>query len=144
MKITTKQYIDNQLKWVRRLQKEKDRHVVFEGKLRESEVTAIREAVRVYNEQNNEWKAGSNEWRAQSRDQTANYPTKDEMKNNNMAYDQRINEVNKRLDTVAAFMERSQGKGTGMNSLWVIGIAAILMLCAVGSMILSVMTYFKK
>jgi hypothetical protein len=64
MKISTKQYVDNQIGWVKELMEEKDK--------------AAREAVRIYNANMDSWKAGHNEWKTRMEQLTSQTVTRRE------------------------------------------------------------------
>src|ERR1700691_3378346 len=47
-------------------------------------------------------------------------------------FDRVTDSMNGRIQITTDYMNANRGKGTGMNSLWVVGIAAVLVLCALG------------
>jgi hypothetical protein len=59
-------------------------------------------------------------------------------------FDREFSAINARIQINTDFMNASKGKGTGMNSLWVIGVAAVLILCSIVSVIIAVLAYTKK
>lgn len=124
MKITTKEYIDNQTYWVEKIQDEKDLRLIAEAKLREayissesrlreSEITALREAIKVFNINLAEYKATANEWRGQLKDERVDLVTTGEHDKDIMSVRQAVNEVNKRLDDkvdpILKYVQESQG-----------------------------------
>jgi hypothetical protein len=59
-------------------------------------------------------------------------------------HDRDIASVNEKTQINTDYINTIKGKGTGMNSLWVIGVAAVLILCSIVSVIIAVLAYTKK
>jgi hypothetical protein len=59
-------------------------------------------------------------------------------------FDKVVEGINSRIQINTDYMNATKGKGTGMNSLWVVGIAAVLVLCSIVTVIMAVLTYTKK
>lgn len=72
MKITTKKYIDGQMKWLAELRKADKQYL-------EAEITAIRRAVDKYSDTNDERWVGANEFRSQLKDQAGTFLTRREL-----------------------------------------------------------------
>lgn len=59
-------------------------------------------------------------------------------------FDREMSSLNAKIQINTDYMNSMKGKGTGMNSLWVIGAAAALLICSVVSVIIAVLAYTKK
>lgn len=59
-------------------------------------------------------------------------------------FDREIGSMNAKTQINTDFMNSAKGRGMGMNSVWVIAVAGIVMVCAVISMIIAVLAYTKK
>ena len=64
MKISTKKYVDNQIKWLR-----KEMQAQFKGQ---------EKATRIYNENLDQWKNGHNEWKGRMESLTSKTLTRNE------------------------------------------------------------------
>jgi len=64
MKISTKKYVDNQIKWLRKVQDAK-----FQGQ---------EKATKIYNENLDQWKNGHNEWKGRMEQLTSRTLTRNE------------------------------------------------------------------
>jgi hypothetical protein len=75
MKITTREYIDNQVNWIKELEKKDmewmEKHV-------DSEVKAVREAVSIDKANMDAWKSGHNEWKTRMEQLTSQTVTRRE------------------------------------------------------------------
>jgi predicted phage tail protein len=152
--VSMKDYTDNQTKWLLRIvhsegklreaeaklreaviageSKLREAVIAGEGKLWQLAVADMKEAVKVFNLSMDAWKSQSNEWRLQSKDQIATNPTRTEMLALNAGTEQRVNEVNKRLDEkfdqimltmkpISDYVQAAQGG----SKVWYIIIAAV-------------------
>ncbi len=59
-------------------------------------------------------------------------------------FDREMSAINARIQINTDYMNSMKGKGTGMNSLWAIGMGAILLVCTIVSVIIAVMAFVKK
>jgi hypothetical protein len=59
-------------------------------------------------------------------------------------FDREKESMNARIQINTDYMNSMKGKGTGMNSLWVVGAGALLLICTVVSVIIAVLAYTKK
>jgi hypothetical protein len=59
-------------------------------------------------------------------------------------FDRVVEGINSRIQINTDYMNATKGKGTGMNSLWAIGIAAVLVLCSIITVVLAVLSFSKK
>jgi len=131
MKISTRQFIANQTSWTKELQLYKDLLLSAEAKLREAgiskesalretEILALREAIKVFNINLTEYKAAANEWRGQLKDERQDYTKVTEHEKDIQSVRQAIGELGKNLndkiDPILTFVQRSQGG----NKVWFI------------------------
>jgi hypothetical protein len=59
-------------------------------------------------------------------------------------FDRETGNINAKTQINTDYINTVKGKGTGMNSLWVIAVAAVLGICAVVTVIIVILTYLKK
>jgi chromosome segregation ATPase len=137
--VSMKDYVDNQFEWQKRIDcieskllnaearlrelsisaesRVREAIQLGETRLRESEITAIREAIRVFNINLTEYKAAANELRLQLKEEREGYTKTVEHDKDIQSVRQGINETNKTMDTkFESTLSKIDDKVAGIDS----------------------------